>query len=217
MVFMIAAVKRYFVSGVLVVVPVILTFIVLRFLFQTLDGLLQPYIGELFGYFVPGLGVIITLLIIILAGVLTRNVIGAWLYRRADQLLARLPIIRPIYSSAKQFLEAITTPSLGSFQEVGLIEYPRRGIFAVVLISKRHQLEIDGRTSQYATCFVPSTPTPISGMVVIVPAEDVRVLDLTIEEAIKFLVSGGVASPATLKSSRRLNEKPGSEVTHETR
>jgi len=217
MVFMIATLKRYFVSGVLVVVPVILTYIVLRFLFESLDGLLQPIIGELFGYFIPGLGVIITLLIIILAGVLTRNVIGAWLYRRGDRLLAQLPIIRPIYSSAKQLLEAITTPSLGSFQEVGLIEYPRRGIYALVLISKRHQLEIDGQTRQYATCFVPSTPTPISGMVVIVPADEVRLLDLTVEEAIKFLVSGGVASPTLLKSSRKLSEKPGSKVIHETR
>ena len=200
-----AILKRYFISGVLVVVPIILTYIVLKFLFETIDGILQPLIHRLLGYYIPGLGVFSTILIIILAGVLTRNVIGAWIYRRGDNILARLPIIRPIYSSAKQLLEAIAAPSMSSFKEVTLIEYPRKGLHALGFIAHRIEMKLDGEIARYAVVFVPSTPTPVSGMVVVVPEKEAVTLNMTVEEGIKFLVSGGVASPSLI--DRQSHEK----------
>lgn len=198
-------VKRYFISGVLVVVPVILTFIVLRFLFQAVDGILETYLHDILGYYRTGLGVLTIALLILLFGVLTRNWIGRRIYRAGDRLLVRMPVIRPIYSAAKQLLEAVaTTAEGGSFKEIGLVEYPRKGSYQMCFVSRRLELNIGGERRRFMSVFVASTPTPVSGMVVIVPADEVVLLDMTVEDGIKFLVSGGVASPALL------NEK----VTH---
>lgn len=194
--------KKYFLSGVLVVVPVILTFLVIRFLFEAIDGLLQPVIHELLGYFIPGLGVVTTVLLILLAGILSRNYVGKFLYRLGDNILAKLPLTRPIYSAAKQLIEAIASDESGVFQETGLVEYPRKGVFALCFVSHRFQLTKNGKTRDMVSVFVPSTPTPVSGMVIIVSPEEVTLLDMTVEEGIKFLVSGGVASPDVLKEAR---------------
>lgn len=196
--------KRYFISGVLVVVPLILTYIVLKFLFETVDGILKPILIKAFGYYVPGLGVFTTILIIILAGVLTRNFIGAKLYRMGDQMLVRMPFIRPVYSAAKQLLEAVTVPSARSFKEVAFVEYPRRGVFALCFIARQIELEINGEVRKFATVFVPSTPTPVSGVVIMVPVGEVIPVNMTVEEGVKFLVSGGVASPELIKQKSRL-------------
>ncbi|MCH9023931.1 MAG: DUF502 domain-containing protein [candidate division Zixibacteria bacterium] len=200
---MLKIIKRYFVSGVLVVVPIILTIVVIKFIFETGDGLLQPYLQKLLGYSIPGLGIVVTLLLIILAGLLTRNFIGAEIHRLVEKMLTRLPIIRTIYSAAKQLLEAIALPSMSSFKEVVMIEYPRKDAYVICFISQKFKLEKDGQLRDFMAIFVPSTPTPISGMVIIVPAEDVIYLDMTIEEAIKYLVSGGVVSPAVLRQKKR--------------
>ena len=192
-------VKRYFLSGVLVVVPFILTFIVLRFLFESIDGILQPLLHNLLGYYRAGLGLLTTLLIVLLAGVLTRNLVGHKIYRIGDRLLAQVPLIRPIYSASKQLLAALTRADEGSFQEVALIEYPRQGLYSICFISQRTRIEINGIADEYCTCFVPSTPTPVSGMTVVVPARDVHPVNMSIEEGVKFLVSGGVASPKLIK------------------
>ena len=122
--------KRYFVSGVLVIVPLILTYLVLKFLFDAVDNILRPIIEKAFGYYVYGLGVLTTLLLILLAGVLTRNFLGAQLYGLGERVLGRMPIIRPIYSAAKQLLEAIAMPSTASFKEVVFVEYPMRGRYS---------------------------------------------------------------------------------------
>jgi len=210
-------IKRYFISGVLVVVPLILTYIVLRFLFEAIDGILQPIIYSVFGYYVPGLGVLTTILIIILAGVLTRNMIGAKLYKVGDRLLGRMPIIRTIYSAAKQLLEAVTMPSTRSFKEVALVEYPRRGAYALCFISNRVDMEINGEVRKFASVFVPSTPTPLSGMVIIVPVDEVMLVNMTVEEGVKFLVSGGVASPELITHNSDQLRGKHREVTGETR
>jgi uncharacterized membrane protein len=213
----IAIVKKYFISGVLVVVPVILTYIVLRFLFEAIDGILQPVLHRLFGYYVPGLGIFTTVLLIILAGVLTRNFIGARLYKMGDRILVRLPIIRLIYSAAKQLLTAVTGPTTSSFKEVALVEYPRKGTYALSFVSNRIMLQSDGDQREHFVVFVPSTPTPISGMVVLVPAEEVIPLDMTVEEGIRFLVSGGVASPDLLKRKAQGALSSSEGVFNETR
>jgi uncharacterized membrane protein len=192
-------IRRYFVSGVLVVVPVILTYLVLKFLFEAIDGILKPVIIHVFGYYVPLLGIVTLLLIILLVGVIVRSYIGHELYSLGDRLLTRIPLIRPVYSAAKQLLEAITGPSVSAFKEVALIEYPRRGTWAMCFICNRVRMEIAEPARQCAVVFVPSTPTPISGMVVLTPLDEVYPVDMTIEEGVKFLVSGGVASPSLIK------------------
>ncbi len=192
-------VRRYFVSGVLVVVPLILTYIVLKFLFESIDSILRPLLERVLGYYVYGLGVFTTILLIILAGVITRNFVGAKLYKLGDRIMVKVPIIRPIYTAAKQLLEAITMPSMQAFKEVAIVEYPRRGAYALGFISNRVNFTVDGSLKKYTTIFVPSTPTPISGMVIMIPDEEVIPVEMTVEEGVKFLVSGGVASPGLIQ------------------
>ncbi len=206
------SVKRHFISGVLVVVPLILTYIVLRFLFEAVDGLLQPVVHRVLGYYVSGLGIVSTLLLIILTGIFTRNIVGRRLYRIGDRFLVSTPIIRPIYSAAKQLLEALTGPSERSFKQVALVEYPRRGVFALCFIANEVDLNLVGRSGEYVTVFVPSTPTPISGVVIMAPADQVRPVNMTVEEGIKFLVSGGVASPEIINEKTAVHGKDNCEV-----
>jgi uncharacterized membrane protein len=205
--------KKYFVSGVLVVVPLILTYIVLRFLFDAIDGILRPGIEKVFGYYFWGLGVLTTILLIFLAGILTRNYVGHRIYGIGDRLLHRMPIIRPVYSSAKQLLTAITATSGASFKEVCLVEYPRKGVYALGFIAQRTQIEVGGELRDHAVVFIASTPTPVSGMITVVPIDEVFFINMTVEEGVKFLVSGGVASPAVLRNRPGGGQPATSEVT----
>lgn len=210
-------VRLHFISGILVVVPIILTYIVLKFLFESIDGVLQPILERVLGYSIYGLGVLTTILLIILAGVFTRNFLGARIYGIGEKVLVRMPIIRPVYSAAKQLLEAVTMPSMNSFKEVVLVEYPRLGVYALGFISNRIECDVAGSMREYVSVFIPSTPTPISGMVVLLPGEQVASVDMTIEEGVKFLVSGGVASPQLVKKKEYPALDKSGEVTGEAR
>ena len=190
-----ATIKNHFLSGVLVVVPLILTYIVLRFLFESVDSLLQPVLFRVLGYYIPGLGVVTTLLLILLAGLLTRSIIGSRLHAFGESILVRVPLIRPVYSAAKQVLEAITRPNVEAFKEVVLVEYPRRGSFQIGFLSSRITISAETDTRQCVSVFVPSTPTPVTGNVVIVPLSDIHRIDLSVEDGVKFLVSAGVSAP----------------------
>ncbi len=194
------AVKRYFVSGVLVVVPVILTWLVLRFLFRAVDGILEPILFQVLGYWISGLGVLTTFLLIILAGIFTRNIVGSRLHAAGEKALSRTPIIRPVYTAAKQLLEAMAHPSTRSFRAVVAVEYPRRGAWVLAFLTKHLELEIQGERRRFAAVFVPSTPTPISGMVILVPEDEAVQLDMSVEDGVKFLVSGGVACPPLIRN-----------------
>ncbi len=196
--------KRYFLAGVLVVVPIILTYLVIKFLFELVDGLLRPLITHLLGYYWVGLGLIITILIILLAGVLTKNFMGAALHKLIETVLARLPFISPIYSGAKQLLEAVTIPSKGSFKEVVLVEYPRTGVYAVGLVTRKVEILAEGKLRSFVTVLIASTPTPFSGMAILYPVEEIIEVDMSVEDALKFLVSGGVVSPETIQEKLAL-------------
>ncbi len=202
--------KRNFLSGVLVVVPLILTYLVLRFLLETLDGILRPPLAKLIGRDIPLVGFVALIVLIFVAGVLVRSYVGHRLYGLGERWLVRLPLIRPIYSAAKQLLEALAGPKMNAFKEVALIEYPRLGLWSMVFIAGRTETLFNGAVRKCAVAFIASTPTPISGMVVIIPEEQVWPLDMTIEEGVKFIVSGGVVTPALLKERSAKDADTGS-------
>jgi uncharacterized membrane protein len=197
-------IKRQFLSGVLVVVPLILTYLVLRFLFETVDGILSPLIFKLLGYSIPGLGIIATVLIILLMGIVTRNLVGAKLYGYGDKMLTKTPLIRIIYSAAKQLIEAVSVPNIKTFKEVVMIEYPRQGLYAVGFATAKIKFQggKDG-DKKLVGVFIPSTPTPMTGIVVFIAEEDVICMDITVEEGIKLIVSGGIVSPQTINLHAR--------------
>ncbi len=192
--------RRQFLSGMLVVVPLILTYVVLRFLFDTFDGILSPYIIKFLGYSIPGLGIITTILIIILTGFFVRSIVGASIYKRGDNLLTKLPIVRIFYLAAKKLIEALAHPSNEAFKEVVMFEYPRRGIWAIGFLTSKIKFVNGGEDElELVGVFVPSTPTPVSGFVIFAPRKDVVTLDITIEAGLKLLVSGGIVAPSSIK------------------
>lgn len=199
-------IKRQFVSGLLVTVPLIVTYFVLRFLFDTLDGLLSPIVQKLLGHHIPGLGAAATIVLVLVAGIITTNFVGARLYRWGDALLAGMPFVRSFYTAAKKLSESMLTPQNRAFSEVVLVEYPRPGLYAIGFLAHRSRLVEAASERRMAVVYIPTTPTPFTGTVLFVPEQDVYPLDMTVEEGIKVGVSGGIVSPDTvrLKSGSRL-------------
>jgi uncharacterized membrane protein len=191
-------IRRYFVSGILVIVPLIITYIVLRFLFNSIDGILSPVLANWLGYYKPGLGILVTVLLILLTGILTRGLVGSRLVHYWEKLLAALPLVRTIYSAAKQLLISVAGPQTGEYNRVAIVPYPRVGVYAFAFVAGSVTLENAKIEGEHVAVFIPSTPTPFTGFVVIVNKEDIHPTDITIEEAIKFLVSGGIAVPQRL-------------------
>lgn len=191
--------RRQFLAGVLVVVPLILTYVVLRFLFEALDGILSPLLFKLLGIHIPGLGILATLLIIFLVGVFTTNVVGSTLVKYWDKLLARTPVIRVFYLAAKQLIEAVTVPNIKAFKEVVMIEYPRKGIFVIGFATTHIKfITADKGEQRLIGVYIPSTPTPMTGAIVFVPEEEVVSLDMAVEDGIKLIVSGGIVAPPSI-------------------
>lgn len=209
--------RRYFLAGVLVVVPLILTYLVLRFLFDVVDGILQPLIVHLVGRPLPGLGIVATILLVFFMGVLTRNFVGSYLIELWEKMIVNVPLIKPIYSASKQLLEAITLPSAKSFSDVVLIEYPRNGTFAMGFVTNHLEANRSGDIQHLVAVFVPSTPTPMSGFVILTPTTQVQVItNMTVQEGVNYLVSGGVVSPEKFELIS-LADRPVEKVAHETR
>jgi len=187
--------RRYFLGGILVIVPLIITYLVLSFLFTKVDGLLSPFIANLINYKVPGLGVVATIILIFLAGFLTANVIGSRLFKIWEIFLIKTPLVRTIYGSSKQLIEAITTTDKYSFKQVVLAEFPANGMFSLGFMTQEIKASLDDGPTQLIAVFIPSTPTPFSGFTMLFSKEKVIPLEMTVEQGIKFFVSGGIAAP----------------------
>ncbi len=188
--------RFFFLSGVLVIVPIIITYIVLRFLFEGLDNLLSPLITRFLGYNIPGLGVLATILLIFLAGFLTANVVGSRIFKWAEAFVIKTPLVKTIYVSAKQLVEALTIADKKALKQVVLVEYPRKGVYALGFLTEQILIELkDKGEDEMIAVFIPSTPTPVTGLVILFPRKEVTFLDITVEEGVKFFVSGGIASP----------------------
>lgn len=195
------ALRRYIVAGILVWLPLGLTILLLRFAIRLMDRsllLLPPqYRPEaILGFNIPGLGAILTVILLLLTGVLAANFVGRAFVGGWESLMDRIPIVRSIYSAAKNFAEIVFSDSSHAFKRVLLIEYPRKGIYSLAFQTSAELGEVQGRTGEEVTCcFVPTTPNPTSGFIIIVPRKDVTVLDMEVDEALKMIISLGVVVP----------------------
>ena len=193
--------RRYLVAGILVWAPLAVTFLLLRFAVNLMDKTLrvipQQYRPEeLLGFHIPGLGMILTFLVLLLTGMLAANFVGRYVVGGWESLLDRIPVVRSIYSAAKNFAEIVFSDSEHSFKRVLLIEYPRTGLYSLDFQTSAELGEVQGRTGEEVICcFVPTTPNPTSGYVLIVPRKDVIVLDMEVDEALKMIISLGVVVP----------------------
>ena len=193
--------RRYLVAGLLVWVPLGVTIFVLRVLIGLMDRSLllvpEQYRPEtLLGFAIPGLGIILTVLVVLITGLLVANFVGRSMVGLWESLLNRIPIVRTVYSGAKNFAEIVFSDSNESFKKVLLIEYPRKGIYSLAFQTATNLGEVQEKTGESVVCtFVPTTPNPTSGYIIIVPKKDIIELDMEIDEAFKMIVSLGVVVP----------------------
>ena len=193
--------RRYLVAGLLVWVPLGITLLVVRMLVRWLDGTLQlvpeAYRPEnLLGFNIPGIGVVLSLLIVFVTGVLVANLFGRSLVSVWEQLLARIPLVRSIYSGAKQLAETMFSEAGQSFRKVLLIEFPRKGLWTLAFQTGTDVGEAQLKTGQNViNVYVPTTPNPTGGYFVMVPREDVVELDMSVDDCLKMLMSMGAVVP----------------------
>ncbi|RKY29329.1 MAG: DUF502 domain-containing protein [Candidatus Omnitrophota bacterium] len=199
---MFSNIKKYFIAGILVLLPFLITIYILINLFQFADSILGKFINiylvETLGFYIPGLGLIIFLIIIFLIGFLTTHFLGKRLYFILDAALRRFPLIRLIYPSIKQIIEFLFTTQRQTFKKTVLVEYPRTGIWSMGFITNEGFQEAKDKTKkELLNIFIPSSPGPFTGFYILVPRQEVIILDITVEDAVKLLISGGLLNPVS--------------------
>jgi len=197
-----ARLRAYFFAGILVTAPAAITFytawLLISFIDKQVTGLLPaPYNpNEFLPFSVPGLGLVILILFLILVGMLTAGFVGRLFVRTSERILARMPVIRSVYGAVKQIFETVLAQQSTAFRQVVLVEYPRRGIWALGFVSGTTLGEVQNLTEdETVNVFLPTTPNPTSGFLLFVPRGDLVVLTMTVEEGIKMVVSGGIVTP----------------------
>jgi uncharacterized membrane protein len=208
--------KRYLIAGLLIWLPLAITLWVLDFIVTTMDRTLvwlPPgwHPDQVLGFHIPGLGLVVSVLILLLTGVLAANIIGARFFRWWEALLARIPIVRSIYSSVKQVSDTLFASTGNSFRKVVLVEFPRRGQWTLgFVVGAPGSAVLRELGPDVITVYVPTAPNPTSGYVVIVQPSEVKELDVSVDDALKFHLSlGVVAPPARAPRSALTTEGPG--------
>ena len=193
--------RRYIVAGILVWLPIGVTIFLVRILIGLLDRTMvlipQKYQPEEYlGFAIPGLGIVLTIVLLLITGVLAANIVGKSMVGLWESMLERIPVVRSVYSAAKNFAEIVFSDSGQSFKKVLLIEYPRKGLYSLAFQTSNELGEVQGRSGESVICtFVPTTPNPTSGFIIIVPSKDVIELDMEVDEALKMIISLGVVVP----------------------
>ena len=196
--------KRYFVTGLLLWVPIGITLWVLSLIVSAMDQSLALLPArwnprEFIGLDIPGLGAILTLLVIFATGVLTANLVGGKLVTWGEQVLSRIPIVRSIYSSVKQVSDTILSPNGNAFRKALLVEYPRKGAWTIAFLTGVPTDDLHEAAGQdpaeLVSVYVPTTPNPTSGFFLMMRKDETVELDMTVDAALKYIVSMGVVSP----------------------
>lgn len=201
--------RRYFIAGLLVWLPLAVTFLLLSFVVSIMDktlGLipLQYRPETLIGYDIPGFGLLLSVIVIFLTGLLAANIVGRGMLGLWESILRRIPIVRSIYTASKNFAEVVFSDSGQSFKKVLLIEYPRSGVYSLAFQTATSLGEVQERTGEdVICCFVPTTPNPTSGYIIAIGKDEVIELDMTVDQALKMIISLGVVVPEWPNDKRR--------------
>lgn len=198
-----ASVRKYFIAGLALVLPIVLTVYIITIFFKFADGLLGRYLNnyllKIVGFTIPGLGLLLALILIFLAGIFAANFIGKKIIPWIEKLWIRLPFVRQVYLPAKQLINFIFSKDKAAFKKVVMIEYPRKGIYSIGFLTNNEGLEeAKQKTNKdLMTVFIGGTPGPFTGFFVLVPKEEIILLDISIEDALKLIISGGVLTPGS--------------------
>jgi uncharacterized membrane protein len=199
-----ARLRGYFLTGLIIVGPVAITIYVVWWFINLVDGWVKPLIPQSYlpetylPFSVPGVGLIVGIFMLMVVGALTANLFGRTLVAYGEMMLDRMPVVRGVYRLLKQIFTTVFSKSGTSFKRVGLIEFPRRGLFAIVFVSGDPPAEVKekvGNGEKLMTVFMPNAPNPTTGFVLFMPAKDVTLLDMTIEDGAKLVVSAGLVAP----------------------
>jgi uncharacterized membrane protein len=198
-----ARLRGYFLTGLIVAGPVAITIYVVWWFINLVDAWIKPLIpmeylpGTYLPFPVPGVGLIVGILGVMLIGAVTANLFGRSMLAYGEMTLTRMPIIRGVYRTLKQIFETVLSKKGSSFKRVGLIEFPRRGLFSIVFFSGETPQEVEDKIGggRLMTVFMPQGPNPTTGFIVFCPASEIIPLDLPVEDAAKFVVSAGLATP----------------------
>ncbi len=188
--------RKYFLAGLFVLLPLVVTVYVLVFSFNLVDGIFKELVRVVVGRHVPGAGFLLTVCLVFLTGVLATNVGGRRLLAWGESLLLRLPLVRTVYTTSKQVVEAFSLSGREGFQRVVLVEYPRRGLYSIGFVTGKAPAEVSARAERpLLSVFVPTTPNPTSGYLLLVPREEVVFLEMSVEDGLKLVISGGLVTP----------------------
>lgn len=199
-----ARLRGYFLTGLIVVGPVAITIYVVWWFINLVDGWVKPLIPQSYlpetylPFSVPGVGLIVGILTLMLVGALTANLFGRTIVSYGEMMLDRMPVVRGVYRLLKQIFTTVFAKGGTSFKRVGVIEFPRRGLYAVVFVSGDPPAEVKdkiGNGETLMTVFMPNAPNPTTGFVLFMPAKDVTLLDMAIEDGAKLVVSAGLVAP----------------------
>ena len=200
--------RKYFFTGLLVIVPISVTGYAIWFLLKAMDAILKyvpdRYLPETYLHIhIPGLGLILVFFLVFAVGLLTRNFVGRKMVHLGEKIVDRIPLARIIYVGVKQLLEALFFQKTKAFDKAALIEYPRRGIYAICFITGESKGEVQCKTNKnMINVFVPTTPNPTSGFYILIPENELIILNMSVEDAFKLIVSGGIVSPNEAKNSQ---------------
>jgi uncharacterized membrane protein len=190
--------KKFFITGLLVWIPLVITIWVIGLIVNTLGGFVPDFLSSqaLFHRHIPGFGFVLVVVVILVTGMLTANFLGRRLFTLWERLLNQIPLVRSIYSSVKQVSDTVLAPNGRAFRQAVLIEYPRKGSWTIAFLTGEPGGEVAGHLpGQHLSVYVPTTPNPTSGFFLIVPREEVIELRMTVDAALKYIVSMGVVAP----------------------
>lgn len=194
--------RAYFLTGILVTAPLGITTYLAWLLINFVDGTVKPLIPDKYNpetylpFSLPGLGILLVIAGVTLIGFLTAGFLGRALIRWGEWIVSKMPVIRSVYSATKQIFETVLAQKSNAFREAVLVEYPRRGIWAIAFITGQTEGEVQNLTEETTVnVFLPTTPNPTSGFLLFVPAKDLVKLTMSVEEAIKMVISGGIVTP----------------------
>jgi uncharacterized membrane protein len=200
--------KKYFITGLLVLLPVWATYYVLSALLGVIDNILADIPAHFLGHRVPGLGIITLAALVLLVGILSANYLGRGIVKFSDDLLQRVPLVRGVYFTVKQVMETFSMKH--QFHGVALVEYPRKGCYSVGFITGETDGGVLAMPGKYMTVFVPTTPNPTAGFLLLLPEHEVARLDMTVEQGMKFIISLGlVPIGETLANNIKLKHSSG--------
>lgn len=193
-------IRRYFITGLLVIVPIWGTYLILKTLFVAMEGVLGNFMKRQGLYYIPGFGTVLLICIIFLAGIFTTNIFGKKLFKLWERLLDQVPLVRNIYSMVKSIVDTVSsqTGEKKNFSRVVILEYPRRGLFTYAFVVGEMHGTIDriaAADEKVLTVFVPTVPNPISGFIILVPEADAIAVTIGVEDAMKMVLSVGLYNP----------------------